>query len=61
VEKSVKHYGNFAEAERADREFYRKLSGNERLQLLLELINNPKGRIDRSLVQIRKLNNPNAD
>jgi len=61
VEKSVKRYGNFAEAERADREFYKKLSGNERLQLLLELINHPNGRIDRSLVQIRKLSDPNTN
>jgi hypothetical protein len=42
VEKSVKRYGNFAEAEKEDRDFYKKLTGNERLQLLLEVINNPK-------------------
>jgi len=29
VEKTVKRFGNFAEAEKADRDFYEKLTGNE--------------------------------
>jgi hypothetical protein len=37
MEKTVAKFRNFAEAEKADREFYRKLSGKERLDILLEL------------------------
>ena len=48
VEKSVKRFSNFAEAENADREFYKKLTGNERLKILLELINHaPEQRLER--------------
>jgi hypothetical protein len=48
VEKSVRRYRSFAEADQADRDFYRTLTGNERLQLLLELINHdPKQRLER--------------
>jgi len=39
VNKAVRKFRSFAEAEKADRTFYKKLSGNERLQLLLELLN----------------------
>jgi DNA-binding TFAR19-related protein (PDSD5 family) len=39
VEKSAKKFRTFAEAEKADREFYKKLTGNERLQILVELLN----------------------
>jgi hypothetical protein len=37
MEKTVARLRDFAEAEKADREFYRKLSGRERLDILLEL------------------------
>jgi hypothetical protein len=38
----------FAEAEKADRDFYKKLTGNERLQILLELLNHgPEQRLER--------------
>ncbi len=36
MEKTVAKFRDFAEAENADREFYRKLSGQERLDILLE-------------------------
>jgi hypothetical protein len=39
VEKRAKKFRSFAEAEKADRDFYKKLSGNERLQILIELLN----------------------
>lgn len=39
MNKAVRKFRSFAEAEKADRTFYKKLSGNERLQLLLELLN----------------------
>jgi hypothetical protein len=39
VEKRAKKFRSFAEAEKADRDFYKKLSGNERLQILVELLN----------------------
>ena len=39
MNKAVRKFRSFAEAEKADRTFYKKLSGNEWLQLLLELLN----------------------
>jgi len=39
VQKTVQKFGSLAEAEKADREFYKKLSGNERLRILVELLN----------------------
>jgi len=48
MNKTVRKFRSFAEAEKADREFYRKLSGNERLQLLLQLLNHaPEQRLER--------------
>jgi hypothetical protein len=48
VNKTVRKFRNFAEAEKADREFYKKLSGNERLQILVELLNqDPEQRLQR--------------
>ena len=37
MEKKVRRFANLAEAEKADRDFYKKLTGNERLQICLEL------------------------
>jgi len=37
VEKKAVRFRNFSEAEKADRAFYRKLSGQERLNILLEM------------------------
>jgi hypothetical protein len=48
VNKTVRKFRSFTEAEKADREFYKKLSGNERLQILLELLNHaPEQRLER--------------
>jgi hypothetical protein len=38
VEPTVKRFRDFAEAEKADREYYKKLTGNERLQILVKLL-----------------------
>jgi hypothetical protein len=38
MEKVVRKFQSFEEADNADYEYYRKLSGNEKLQLLLDLI-----------------------
>lgn len=38
MEKVVRKFASFAEADEADLEYYRRLSGNERLQILLELL-----------------------
>ena len=35
MEKTVAKFRDFSEAEQSDREFYRKLSGRERLDILL--------------------------
>ena len=46
MEKTVVKFRDFSEAEKADREFYRKLSGQERLDILLELTKEAtKGRL----------------
>jgi len=63
VEKTVKQFRSFAEAEKADREFYKKLSGNERLNILLELLKplQGDGRIDRTFYKVSKLGEPSVD
>jgi len=38
VERVVKKFTSFAEAEKADLRFLKSLSGNQRLQMLLEII-----------------------
>jgi hypothetical protein len=46
--KTVTVFSSFAEAEKADREFYRKLSGQERLDILLQLSKHePERRLER--------------
>jgi hypothetical protein len=48
MEKTVAKFRDFAEAEKADREFYRKLSGQERLDILLQLSKHePERRLER--------------
>jgi hypothetical protein len=48
VEKKAVKFRNFTEAEKADREFYRQLSGHERLNILLELTKHePERRLER--------------
>ena len=37
VEKTVQRFAKFTEAEKADRDFYKKLTGNQRLQILIDL------------------------
>ena len=37
MEKTVAKFRDFSEAEKADREFYRKLTGQERLDIPLEM------------------------
>ena len=48
VEKIAAKFPTLAEANKADREFYRKLSGKERLKILLELTHHePERRLER--------------
>jgi hypothetical protein len=48
VEKRVKKFRSLAEAEKADIDFYKKLTGKERLQILVELLNHgPEQRLER--------------
>jgi len=48
MEKTVAVFSSFEEAEKADREFYRKLSGQERLDILLQLTKHePERRLER--------------
>jgi indole-3-glycerol phosphate synthase len=39
MKKTAKKFRSFSEAEKADRDFYKKLTGNERMQILVELLN----------------------
>lgn len=48
MEKTVAVFSSLEEAEKADREFYRKLSGQERLDILLQLSKHePECRLER--------------
>ena len=48
MEKTAKKFRSFAEADKADRDFYKKLTGNERLRILVELLNHgPEQRLER--------------
>jgi hypothetical protein len=49
VEKTAKKFRSFAEADKANRDFYKKLTGNERLRLLVGLLNHgPEQRLERA-------------
>jgi hypothetical protein len=54
VEKKARRFASFAEANKADRDFYKKLSGNERLKICIELsapeVDQPMERV----IRIRK-------
>ena len=48
VQKTVQRFANFTEAEKADRDFYKKLTGNQRLQILIDLSTHaPEQRLER--------------
>ena len=48
MEKTARKFRSFSEAEKSDRDFYKKLTGNERLQILVELLNHgPEQRLER--------------
>jgi len=48
VKRTARKFRSFSEAEKADRDFYKKLTGNERLQILVELLNHgPEQRLER--------------
>jgi len=55
VEKTVRKFTCLNDAADADREFYRKLSPDERLKILLELLNHaPEQRLER-IYRVTKL------
>jgi hypothetical protein len=48
VKKTARKFRSFSEAEKGERDFYKKLTGNERLQILVELLNHgPEQRLER--------------
>lgn len=48
MEKKVERFASFSEAEKADRDFYKKLTGNQRLQICVELSKHePEQRLER--------------
>jgi hypothetical protein len=55
MEKTVQRFANFTEAEKADRDFYKKLTGNQRLQICVDLSAlDPEQPLER-VYRIRKL------
>ena len=48
MEKTLTKFRSFEEAEKADRDFYKRLTPQERLAILLELLNHaPEQRLER--------------
>jgi hypothetical protein len=48
VKKTARKFRSFSEADRADLDFYKKLTGNERLQIPVELPNHgPEQRLEK--------------
>jgi len=48
VKKTARKFRSFSKAEKADRDFYKNLTGNERLQIPVELLNHgPEQRLER--------------
>jgi hypothetical protein len=55
MEKKAVKFRDFAEADKVDREFYRKLSGQERLDILLEMTKEATSRPLERVVRAIKL------
>ena len=55
MEKTAEKFRNFADAEKADRDFYKKLTGNERLRILVELLNHAPEQRSERVSRITKL------
>jgi hypothetical protein len=48
VKKTARRFSSFSEAEEADRDFYKNLTGNQRVEILVELLNHgPEQRLER--------------
>jgi hypothetical protein len=54
VKKKVQSFAGFAEAEKADRDFYKKLTGNERMQICVELSTTNREQPLERVVSIRR-------
>jgi hypothetical protein len=55
MEKTVAKFRNLSEAEKADREFYRNLTGQQRLDILLEMTKEATSRPIERVYRIIKL------
>lgn len=55
MEKEVEQFANFAAAEKADRDFYKKLTGNQRLQICVNLSTLDSEQPLERIYRIRKL------
>ena len=55
VEKIVRRFRSFAEAEKADQDFYRRLTGNQRLAILVELTKDATQRRLERVYRVTKL------
>jgi hypothetical protein len=55
MEKKVERFASFSQANKADRDYYKKLTGNQRLQIMVELSTHaPEQRLER-VYRITKL------
>jgi len=61
MEKVVRKFHSFDQADEADYEYYRTLSGNEKLQILLDLImpENPDGSVIERFARVYPLGEQN--
>jgi hypothetical protein len=57
VEKTAKKFRSFADAEKADRDFYKRLTGNERLRIVVQLLNKRAASRPQDLADVDMLEN----
>jgi hypothetical protein len=57
VEKTAKKFRSFVDAEKADRDFYKKFTGNEHLRILVQLPNKRAASRPQDLADVDMLEN----
>jgi hypothetical protein len=57
VEKTAKKFRSFADAEKADRDFYKRLTGNKRLRIVVQLLNKRAASRPQDLADVDMLEN----
>ena len=57
MEKTAKKFRSFVDAEKADRDFYKKFTGNEHLRILVQLLNKRAASRPQDLADVDMLEN----